>query len=155
MEPPPKAVGMLYDATICIGCKACMVGCKEANGMPVDSEMENPIWDSPVDLSPKTLNIIKAYRSGNAEVKDREVDGYSFIKRHCMHCVDPVCVSVCPVTALIKDPEIGVVRYDADVCIGCRYCVYAPLQYSQVRLRKGVQRRDPQMPVLRSSTRRG
>jgi Fe-S-cluster-containing dehydrogenase component len=125
MEPPPKAVGMLYDATICIGCKACMVGCKEANGMPVDSEMENPIWDSPVDLSPKTLNIIKAYRSGNAEVKDREVDGYSFIKRHCMHCVDPVCVSVCPVTALIKDPEIGVVRYDADVCIGCRYCVYA------------------------------
>jgi Fe-S-cluster-containing dehydrogenase component len=124
-EPPPNAVGMLYDATICIGCKACMVGCKEANDMPVDSELESPIWDTPSDLSPKTLNIIKVYRDGDASAKDREIDGFSFVKRHCMHCVDPVCVSVCPVTALIKDAETGVVSYDPDTCIGCRYCVYA------------------------------
>ena len=124
-EASPNAVGMLYDATICIGCKACMVGCKEANGMPVDSTLDNTIWDTPRELSPKTLNIIEVYRDGSAEAKDRETDGYSFVKRHCMHCVDPVCVSVCPVTALIKDAQTGVVGYDASTCIGCRYCVYA------------------------------
>jgi Fe-S-cluster-containing dehydrogenase component len=124
-EPSPDAVGMLYDATLCIGCKACMVGCKEANGMPVESTLENPIWDSPPDISDKTLNAIKVYTNGTAEVKDREIDGFSFVKRHCMHCVDAVCVSVCPVNAMRKNPITGVVTHHADVCIGCRYCVFA------------------------------
>ncbi|MEE4377872.1 MAG: hydrogenase 2 operon protein HybA [Candidatus Competibacteraceae bacterium] len=121
----PDAVGMLYDATICIGCKACMAGCKEANGMPPESDMENPLWDNPMDISDKTLNAIKVYTNGTAEVKDRETDGFSFVKRHCMHCVDASCVSVCPVNAMRKNPVTGVVTHHADVCIGCRYCVFA------------------------------
>jgi Fe-S-cluster-containing dehydrogenase component len=125
LEPPKNAVGMLYDATLCIGCKACMVGCKEANDMPVENAGASPIWDTPVDTSGKTLNIIKVYRNGTAEVKDREVDGFSFVKRHCMHCVDPGCISVCPVTAMRKDSETGVVTHHPDACIGCRYCVWA------------------------------
>lgn len=125
LEVPPEAVGMLYDATLCIGCKACMVACKEANDMPVEHADESPIWDMPMDTSGSTKNIIKLYRNGTAEVKDREVDGFSFVKRHCMHCVDPGCISVCPVTAMRKDPLTGVVTYHADACIGCRYCVWA------------------------------
>lgn len=124
-EPPPDAVGMLYDATLCIGCEACMVGCKRANGMPVESPLEQPIWDTPPDISDKTLNVIKVYKNGTAAVKDREVDGFSFIKRHCMHCVDAVCVSVCPVNAMRKNPVTGVVTHHPEVCIGCRYCVFA------------------------------
>ena len=120
-KPLPKAVGMLYDSTLCIGCKACVAACKVANHMPPEGD----IWDAPLDLSPKTLNVIKAYRNGTAAVKDREIDGYAFIKRHCMHCVDPGCVSVCPVSAMRKDPESGVVTHHPDACIGCRYCVYA------------------------------
>ena len=42
-----------------------------------------------------------------------------------MHCVDPSCVSACPVSALTKDPKIGVVRYNKNNCIGCRYCQVA------------------------------
>jgi Fe-S-cluster-containing dehydrogenase component len=128
-EPSPDAVGMLYDATLCIGCKACMVGCKVANGMPVEDTLAIPgepvIWDAPVDISDKTLNIIKVYKQGTAEVKDREFDGFSFIKRHCMHCVDASCVSVCPTNAMRKDPVTGVVNYHPEVCIGCRYCAFA------------------------------
>jgi Fe-S-cluster-containing dehydrogenase component len=125
-EISPQAVGMLYDSTLCIGCKACMV----ANNMPPDiiptelAGWNEHTWDTPEDLSGRTLNVIKVYRNGNAEHKDQVVDGFAFVKRHCLHCVDPSCVSVCPVGAMRKDPEKGIVTYDPDACIGCRYCVY-------------------------------
>ncbi|MFC1702327.1 hydrogenase 2 operon protein HybA [Pseudomonadota bacterium] len=125
LEVPPNAIGMLYDATLCIGCKACMVGCKEANDMPVERADTSPIWDVPTDTSGKTLNIIKLHKNGTAEVKDREIDGFSFVKRHCMHCVDPGCISVCPTKAMRKDADTGIVTYNAEPCIGCRYCVWA------------------------------
>ena len=125
LEVPPNAVGMLYDSTLCIGCKACMAACKEANGMPVEAFDESPMWDTPVDTSGKTLNIIKLFRDGTAETKDVETDGFAFVKRHCMHCVDPGCISVCPTTAMRKDPDTGVVTHHPEACIGCRYCVFA------------------------------
>jgi Fe-S-cluster-containing dehydrogenase component len=125
LEVPPNAIGMLYDATLCIGCKACMVGCKDANDMPIESQDESPIWDTATDASGKTLNIIKLYKNGTAEVKDREIDGFSFVKRHCMHCVDPGCISVCPTTAMRKNPDNGIVTHHPEACIGCRYCVWA------------------------------
>jgi len=120
---PPGALGILYDATLCIGCQVCVGACKKANNMPVEhAPGTEPLWNNPRDLSAKTLNIIKKY--GDGTVKDR-VDGYSFVKRHCMHCVDAACVSACPVSALRKDPVTGVVSYHADACIGCRYCQVA------------------------------
>ena len=122
---PPKAVGILYDSTMCVGCQACMTGCKKANNKPLDSRDLLGRWDNPQDLSAKTLNIIKRYSAGGGQVKDRETDGYAFIKRHCMHCLDPSCVAACPVSALRKDPATGVVSYYKDACIGCRYCQIA------------------------------
>lgn len=121
----PEAQGMLFDATVCIGCKACMSACKEYNRLPPEHYHPHNIWDDPVDLSAKTVNIVKLYTNGSGEVKDREFDGYSFIRRLCMHCVDPACVSACPVSALTKDKKTGVVRYNKDNCIGCRYCQIA------------------------------
>jgi Fe-S-cluster-containing dehydrogenase component len=124
LKMPPQAVGMLYDSTICIGCKACMAACKQANDMPAEHNgMPDLMYDTPQSLSPKTLNVIKVYRDGNMEQKDREENGYAFIKRHCLHCVDPSCISACPVSAMVKDPLTGIVRHFADRCIGCRYCV--------------------------------
>ena len=125
LQPPENAVGMLYDSTLCIGCKACMVRCKEVNDLPPETRDDAPVWDAALGLSGKTVNVIKAWRDGTAEVKDRPEDGYAFIKRHCMHCVDAGCVSVCPVNAMRKDPETGVVTHHPEACIGCRYCVYA------------------------------
>jgi len=126
---PPKAVGILYDSTLCIGCKACVDACKSANDMPNEipahlKRWNENIWDTAEDLSGDTLNVIKAYLDGDATEKDRETDGYAFMKRHCLHCVDPSCVSVCPVSAMQKNPETGIVSHDPDACIGCRYCVY-------------------------------
>lgn len=125
---PAEAVGLLYDSTLCIGCKACVKACKDANGMPPEIGAEQQAWndgawDSPLELSGKTLNVIKAYTHGTMATKDSETDGFAFIKRQCLHCADPSCVSVCPVSAMTKDPQTGIVSYNADACIGCRYCV--------------------------------
>jgi|WetSurSiteA1Bulk_404760.scaffolds.fasta_scaffold52686_2 Fe-S-cluster-containing dehydrogenase component len=121
----PDSMGILYDATVCIGCKACMTACKEYNNLPPDHYQPSEVWDDPIDLSAKTFNIVKLYNNGTSAVKDRETNGYSYIRRLCMHCVDPACVSACPVSALTKDPQTGVVRYNKDNCIGCRYCQIA------------------------------
>ena len=121
---PPDAVGILYDATLCIGCKACVSACKMYNDMPPEHSTSDNVFDDPVDLSGKTLNIIKLYTHGEGKEKDRE-NGFSFIKRHCMHCIDPACVSACPVSALTKDPKNGIVSYNKDACLGCRYCQIA------------------------------
>lgn len=123
--PAENAVGMLYDSTLCVGCKACVAKCKEVNGMPPVIDGDEQAWDSARDLSDDTLNVIKVYKNGTAEQKDREIDGYSFEKRSCMHCVDPGCVGACPVTAMRRDPETGIVTYHADACIGCRFCMVA------------------------------
>jgi Fe-S-cluster-containing dehydrogenase component len=124
LKMPTQAVGMLYDSTLCIGCKACMVACKQANDMPSEfAATEQRIYDTPLDTSGSTLNVIKLYRDGSREQKDRELDGYAFMKSHCLHCVDPSCVSACPVSAMTKDPLTGIVSHHPDRCIGCRYCV--------------------------------
>lgn len=122
---PPQAVGILYDSTLCVGCQACMASCKQANDMPPESTDSLQLWDNPQDLSAKTLNIIKRYSEGSGANKDSETDGYAYVKRHCMHCLDPSCVSACPVSALRKDDQTGVVSYNKDACIGCRYCQVA------------------------------
>ncbi|MDO8933220.1 MAG: hydrogenase 2 operon protein HybA [Rhodocyclaceae bacterium] len=124
-QRPPEGLGLLYDATLCVGCKACVAACKEANKNPAEFSTVDHLWDTPLDTSGYTFNIIKMYRNGTMEVKDQEKDGYSFMKISCMHCADPSCVSACPVSAMTKDPVTGVVGYDADACIGCRYCVAA------------------------------
>ena len=122
---PPEAVGILYDSTLCVGCNACMSACKKANNMPVESDSPEQFQDNPIDLSSKTLNIIKKFQDGTGAVKDQAKDGYAFIKRQCLHCIEASCATACPVAALAKDPVTGIVTYDKDRCIGCRYCQVA------------------------------
>lgn len=122
---PPQAMGLLYDSTLCIGCKACMAACKESNGLPPEFSTVEQYWDTPLDISGKTKNVIKMYKNGTGIDKDEEVNGYAFMKVSCLHCVDPSCVSACPVSAMKKDPLTGVVDYNEKDCIGCRYCVVA------------------------------
>jgi len=112
------AAAMLYDSTICTGCNACVVACTKANNLTPDTHMSGGIWQMPLDLNSDTKNIIKLYQ-------DPEDPGtFSFIKRQCMHCIDPACATACPFNALSKD-ERGVVSWDGSLCIGCRYCEVA------------------------------
>ncbi len=97
---------ILFDNTKCAGCGACMMACREKNGLP---ETDAP------DLTDKQFTVIR-----KAAGKDGEVN----YRRLCMHCQDPTCASVCPVGALDKTAA-GPVVYNQDICLGCRYCVQA------------------------------
>ncbi|MDP3616532.1 MAG: 4Fe-4S dicluster domain-containing protein, partial [Rhodoferax sp.] len=125
LSRPAEGLGLLYDATLCIGCKACVAACKEANNNPPEFSTADQLWDTPLDTSGYTFNLIKMYRNGTMETKDAEVNGFAFMKTSCMHCADPSCVSACPVSAMTKDPVTGIVAYEASACVGCRYCVVA------------------------------
>jgi Fe-S-cluster-containing dehydrogenase component len=112
----PDAVGLLYDSTQCIGCKACVEACRAANGLEPDtSGYGTALYQAPLDLSARAKNVIKVYREGEKS---------AFMKAQCMHCLDPACTSACMLGALAKR-EKGIVSYDASLCIGCRYCQMA------------------------------
>lgn len=98
---------LLFDVTKCVGCGSCTAACREKNGLP---ETDAP------DLTDQQFTVLKT-----TAAKDGSELSY---RRMCMHCVDPTCASVCPVGALHKTAN-GPVVYDADICLGCRYCMQA------------------------------
>jgi Fe-S-cluster-containing dehydrogenase component len=112
---PSDAVGLLYDATKCVGCKACVVACKESAGLPADTRASK-LYDAPEGLNEFTKNVIQLAKADSGET--------SYVKKQCMHCVDPACVGACMLGALHKG-KYGVVSWDANLCVGCRYCQMA------------------------------
>ena len=99
-----------------------MSACKRVNGDHGGLGYEqakfdkDALWDAPNDLSGDTRTIIKLFK---------EQGRWSYVKYSCMHCQNPSCVSVCPVSAMTKSKTSGIVDYDKTTCIGCRYCQVA------------------------------
>jgi formate dehydrogenase iron-sulfur subunit len=102
--PNPTSRALLYDSTRCIGCRACVQACKESHGLPGTGDE--------TELDAVTYSVLLEKAS------DR------YVRRMCMHCGDPSCVSACPVGAFTKT-TLGPVVYDGDKCLGCRYCMVA------------------------------
>jgi formate dehydrogenase iron-sulfur subunit len=102
---------ILTDVTKCIGCEQCVVACKKTNGLPESESPPRP-GSTPDGLSADRWTSVI-----------RQPDNH-FVRKQCRHCLEPACVSVCPVGALQKTPE-GPVVYDKSVCMGCRYCMLA------------------------------
>jgi len=98
----PHKKALLIDISLCIGCNACQDGCKAENKLAGGEEKR---------LSPTAYTALS------------EHNGH-FVRHMCQHCDVPTCVSVCPVAAFTKLAE-GPVLYDANKCIGCRYCMQA------------------------------
>ena len=114
---PAEALGLLYDATRCVGCQSCVAACSQANAIQPDTRF-NGLHQINYDLTSTTKNIIKLYRPADGK-------SYSYVKQQCMHCVDPACVAGCMFKGLKKDVKTGVVTWNAKLCVGCRYCEIA------------------------------
>lgn len=111
----------LIDLTRCTGCRACQIACKQWNQLPAEDThfFSGQGYQNPPSMSEYTFTRVK--------FRDYEKNGhneFAFYKEMCMHCNDPACVSVCPVSAFVKTPE-GPVVYNKDRCIGCRFCMIA------------------------------
>ncbi len=128
-------MAMVYDATKCVGCRACQMACKRWNKLPAESTPGQELYESPLDLSATTWTLIKV----RGATKGGRVL-YPFIKHQCMHCTEASCVAVCPTGAAAHHGEY--VLIDQAWCIGCGYCVQAcPFKVPHLGHPKGTARK--------------
>jgi formate dehydrogenase iron-sulfur subunit len=149
----PQRVGFFTDTSVCIGCKACEVACKEWNGLP-DPEVDALVltgmsYDNTGALGASSWRhvafieqavppasalsrdadgdlIISAPTGGAADGEDADAGATRWLMASdvCKHCTHAACLDVCPTGALVRT-EFGTVIVQPDVCNGCAYCVSA------------------------------
>jgi formate dehydrogenase iron-sulfur subunit len=120
---PGHQLAFEVDLDACTGCKACVTACHSMNGLDED---EAETW--------RAVGVLQGGTSA-APVKQS-------ITTACHHCVDPACMTGCPVNAYEKDPVTGIVRHLDDQCIGCQYCTLTcPYEVPQYNSRLGIVRK--------------
>jgi formate dehydrogenase iron-sulfur subunit len=145
-DAPPRK-GFFTDSSICIGCKACEVACKEWNGIPEDGlQMLGMSYDNTGALGASTWRHVAfieqprrppgapgytplpvvATTPGQNTVAPDAVTGIRWLMSSdvCKHCTHAACLDVCPTGALTRT-EFGTVVVQDDVCNGCGYCIPA------------------------------
>lgn len=100
---------ILNDVTRCIGCEECVAACQKINQLPQEDPPPRMGHSADGLSATRWTSILR--REGGINVR-----------KQCRHCLEPACVSVCPVGALQKTAE-GPVIYDKSICMGCRYCM--------------------------------
>ncbi|MEA2642846.1 MAG: formate dehydrogenase iron-sulfur subunit [Chloroflexota bacterium] len=133
-EAKPR-VGFFTDTTLCIGCKACEVACKEWNLVPEDGFVwTGHSYDNTGALSANSWRHVAFIEQQKPLRVDRDTLGvggedpaglrWLMSSDVCKHCTHAACLDVCPTGALFRT-EFGTVVVQQDVCNGCGYCVPA------------------------------
>ncbi len=113
-----KGNGVLVDLTRCIGCGSCTVACKMWNKL--EFQEDHPATGEHTKLKDHNWTVLETRKT---EMEDGSPI-WRYVKRQCMHCLDPACASVC-FSRAIERREDGAVVYYPDLCVGCRYCMVA------------------------------
>jgi len=120
----PRRMGFFTDTSICIGCKACEVACKEWNGVPEDGlNFLGQSYDNTGELGADTWRHVafieqRVAAQGGGDIR------WLMSSDVCKHCTSAACLEVCPTGSLIRT-EFGTVVVQQDICNGCGYCVPA------------------------------
>ena len=123
-DPPPRK-GFFTDTSVCIGCKACEVACKEWNQVPEDGlDFLGLSMDNTGGLGADTWRHV-AFVEQQVQVQDA-AEGLRWLMSSdvCKHCTHAACLEVCPTGSLFRT-EFGTVVVQEDICNGCGYCVPA------------------------------
>jgi formate dehydrogenase iron-sulfur subunit len=124
---PGKSYGFFTDTTVCIGCKACEVACKEWNNLPADNiGLTGQSYDNTGALSANNWRHVAFIEQSG--VRDTEPtpfqSGWLMMSDVCKHCHNAPCLEACPTGALFRT-EFDTVVVQQDICNGCGYCVPA------------------------------
>lgn len=103
-----RQLGFLMEENRCTGCKACQIACKDKHGL------------GPSQNYRKVIEVEENFVGSNDNNKLLNI-GYVSIS--CNHCMNPLCLEACPVDAIKKDGETGIVLIDGEKCIGCGRCM--------------------------------
>jgi formate dehydrogenase iron-sulfur subunit len=123
-----QAMGFFTDTTLCIGCKACEVACKEWNQLPAMNGGANTLsgdsYDNTRELNGINWRHVKFIEQFDATDPNRTDGRWLLMSDVCKHCVEAACLEVCPTGAIIRT-QFDTVVIQSDVCNGCRYCIAA------------------------------
>ncbi len=135
VDHPPR-MGFFTDTSVCIGCKACEVACKEWNAVPEDGLLLTGMsYDNTGALGASTWRHVAFIEqigrpgevpAGATVSSDPVSDGSRWLMSSdvCKHCTEAACLDVCPTGSLMRT-EFGTVVVQSDICNGCGYCVSA------------------------------
>jgi formate dehydrogenase iron-sulfur subunit len=116
----PRRMGFFTDTSLCIGCKACEVACKEWNRVPAEQRsFTGRSYDNTCGLGANAWRHVAFVEQGDGA-------GLRWLMSSdvCKHCSHAGCLDVCPTGALMRT-EFGTVVVQEDICNGCGYCVSA------------------------------
>jgi anaerobic dimethyl sulfoxide reductase subunit B len=126
MSLAPKRPTFSLDTQICTGCKTCMVACKDKNDLPSGVRWRRVYEYCGGEWFPEPDGTFR-----------QDVFAY-YLSVSCNHCERPICVEVCPTTAMTQADD-GIVTVDQTKCVGCKYCEWAcPYGAPQYLTDKGV-----------------
>jgi formate dehydrogenase iron-sulfur subunit len=118
--------GFFTDSTVCIGCKACEVACKEWNDVPHDGFLWSGLsYDNTLGLGHSSWRHVKFVENPTSIGEGGNAPDYStwqFSSDVCKHCEHAGCLEACPTGSIIRT-EFGGVYIQPDICNGCGYCV--------------------------------
>jgi formate dehydrogenase iron-sulfur subunit len=117
-----QRMGFFTDTTVCIGCKACEVACKQWNDLPADGSQfrKGGSYDHTGELAAATWRHVRFIEQLEADQHPKWI----FMSDVCKHCTNAGCLDACPTGALIRT-EFDTVIVQPDVCNGCGYCIPA------------------------------
>jgi Fe-S-cluster-containing dehydrogenase component/DMSO reductase anchor subunit len=118
---PGEQYSFEVDLDACTGCKACVAACHSLNGLDTHEVF-------------RSVGLLRNHASGGAPLKT--------VTSSCHHCLDPACLTGCPVVAYEKDPLSGIVKHLDDQCFGCQYCtLMCPYDAPKYNAEKGIVRK--------------
>src|SRR3979490_675821 len=140
----PEAMGFFTDTTICIGCKACEVACKNWNQLPATNggvtELSGDSYDNTRKLDGTHWRHVKFIEQFEGPYNGR----WLMMSDVCKHCVQAGCLEVCPTGAIIRT-QFDTVVIQSDVCNGCRACISAcPFGGIELKPAAGTARERPE-----------